>query len=55
VNVLYVVYPGIGAIIGAQVGAYTNKRLSSRSLNLVFAVMIIVASVNMILKNLHYI
>jgi len=50
VNALYAVYLGIGSVIGAQVAAYTSKRLSSRSVNLVFAVMLIVASVNMILK-----
>ncbi|MGQ9538463.1 MAG: sulfite exporter TauE/SafE family protein [Candidatus Bathycorpusculaceae bacterium] len=53
VNTVYAVYLGIGAVVGAQVGAYTSRRLSSRSLSLVFAVMLVVASVNMILKNLH--
>ncbi|MEM2202529.1 MAG: sulfite exporter TauE/SafE family protein [Candidatus Bathyarchaeia archaeon] len=55
VNALYGVYLGVGSVVGAQVGAYTSRRLSSRSLNLLFAVMLLVASVNMILKNLHYI
>jgi uncharacterized membrane protein YfcA len=55
VNALYAVYLGIGAVIGAHVGAYTSRKLSSRSLSLVFAAMLIVASINMILKNLHYI
>ncbi|MBS7615755.1 sulfite exporter TauE/SafE family protein [Candidatus Bathyarchaeota archaeon] len=55
VNVIYAVYLGIGAVIGSQVGAYASKKLSSKSLSLVFATMLIVASVNMILKNLHYI
>lgn len=53
VNTLYAVYLGIGAVVGAQVGAYTSRRLSSGSLSLVFSVMPVVASVNMILKNLH--
>ncbi|MGB9741172.1 MAG: sulfite exporter TauE/SafE family protein [Candidatus Bathyarchaeia archaeon] len=52
---MYAVYLGIGSVIGAQVGAYTSKKLSSRGLSLLFAAMLIVASVNMILKNLHYI
>jgi uncharacterized membrane protein YfcA len=51
----YAVYLGIGAVIGAHVGAYTSKKLSSRSLSLVFAAMLVVASINMILKSLHYI
>ncbi|MEM3788553.1 MAG: sulfite exporter TauE/SafE family protein [Candidatus Bathyarchaeia archaeon] len=55
VNAWYAFYLGIGSVVGAQVGAYTSRRLSSKSLNLVFAVMLIVASVNMILKNLNYI
>jgi uncharacterized membrane protein YfcA len=55
VNALYAVYLGVGSVMGAQVGAYTSRRLSSRGLSFVFAVMLIVASVNMMLKNLHYI
>ncbi|MEM3770598.1 MAG: sulfite exporter TauE/SafE family protein [Candidatus Bathyarchaeia archaeon] len=55
VNALYAVYLGIGSVVGAQVGAYTSRKLSSRSLNLVFAAMLMAASVNMILKNLNYI
>lgn len=55
VNALYAVYLGLGSIIGAQVGAITSRKLSSRSLSFVFATMLVVASVNMILKNLHYI
>jgi hypothetical protein len=47
---LFAVYLGIGSILGAQVGAYTSKKLSSRTLLLVFAAMLIIASVNMLLK-----
>ncbi len=39
-----------GSIFGAQVGAYTSKKLSSRNLTLVFAVILIVAGVNMLIK-----
>ncbi|MEM3579174.1 MAG: sulfite exporter TauE/SafE family protein [Candidatus Bathyarchaeia archaeon] len=53
VNTLYAVYLGLGSVVGAQVGAYTSRKLSSKSLSFVFAAMLIVASVNMILKNLH--
>lgn len=55
VDGLYAIYLGIGAVLGAQVGAYVSRKLSSRNLSLVFAAMLIVASINMILKNLHYI
>jgi uncharacterized membrane protein YfcA len=55
VNPEYALYLGIGSIFGAQVGAYTGKKLSSRNLKLVFAIMLIVASINMILKSLKLI
>jgi hypothetical protein len=48
---LFAVYLGIGSIVGAQVGAYTSKRLSSRKLLFVFAAMLVVASISMILKS----
>lgn len=51
----YAVYLGLGSIFGAQLGAFALKKLSSRNLRLVFAVMLIVASVNMILKSLKLI
>ncbi|MEM4703741.1 MAG: sulfite exporter TauE/SafE family protein [Candidatus Bathyarchaeia archaeon] len=51
VNVETAVLLGVGSIFGAQVGAYSLKKFSSRSLSLVFAGMLIVASVNMILKS----
>lgn len=55
VNPEYALYLGIGSIFGAQVGAYASKKLSSRNLRLVFAVMLIVASINMMLKSLRVI
>jgi uncharacterized membrane protein YfcA len=48
----YAIYLGVGSILGAQVGAYSSRKLSSRNLRLVFAIMLIVASINMILKSL---
>jgi len=39
-----------GTIIGAQVGAYTSKRISGRNLSLIFAIMLTVAGINMIVK-----
>lgn len=55
VNPEYALYLGVGSIFGAQVGAYTGKKLSSRNLQLVFAAMLIIASINMILKSLKMI
>jgi uncharacterized membrane protein YfcA len=39
-----------GSIIGAQVGAYTSKKLSGRNLTLIFGIILLVAGVNMIIK-----
>jgi uncharacterized membrane protein YfcA len=39
-----------GTIFGAQVGAYTSKKMSGRNLGLIFAIMLIIAGINMILK-----
>jgi hypothetical protein len=55
VDPLFAAYIGIGAIVGAQVGAYASKKLSGRKLLLVFAAMLLVASIDMILKSLKII
>ena len=39
-----------GTVIGAQIGAYTSKRISGRNLGLIFGIMLIAAGINMILK-----
>jgi uncharacterized membrane protein YfcA len=39
-----------GTIIGAQVGAYTSKRVSGKNLTIVFAVILLIAGANMIIK-----
>jgi hypothetical protein len=40
----------LGAIFGAQVGAYTSKRISSKNLRRVFGLVLIVSGINMIIK-----
>jgi uncharacterized membrane protein YfcA len=40
----------LGAVFGAQVGAYTSKRISSKNLRRVFGIIVIVSGINMILK-----
>ncbi len=52
VNAIYALYLGIGSVIGAQIGALTSRKLSSRNLNIVFAGMLSLASIIMILKNI---
>jgi len=41
-----------GSIFGAQVGAYTSKKLSGRNLTLIFGIILIIAGVNMLIKYL---
>lgn len=40
----------LGAIFGAQVGAFTSKRISSKNLRRIFGIVVIVSGINMILK-----
>lgn len=42
-----------GTIIGAQVGAFTSKKISSRNLSLIFSIMLMAAGINMILKAMY--
>ena len=39
-----------GTVVGAQVGAYTSKKISNRNLTAIFSIMLIVAGTNMIIK-----
>jgi uncharacterized membrane protein YfcA len=39
-----------GTIFGAQVGAYTSKKISSRNLGLIFGIMLLIAGINMLWK-----
>jgi len=40
----------LGAIFGAQVGAYTSKRISGENLRRVFGIVVIISGINMIIK-----
>jgi uncharacterized membrane protein YfcA len=44
----FAVMMGVGSIIGAQLGAYTSRRISGRSLRIIFAAMLIIAGIKMI-------
>jgi uncharacterized membrane protein YfcA len=40
----------VGSVLGAQVGAYASKRVSGMNLRRIFAVVLIIVSVQMIIK-----
>lgn len=40
----------LGAVFGAQVGAYTSKRISGKNLRRVFGIVVIISGINMIIK-----
>lgn len=46
----YALLLAVGAIVGAQVGAWLCKRISGESLRIIFAVVLIIVSVQMIIK-----
>ena len=46
----YVVFLALGVIFGAQVGTYLSKRASVKNLKRIFGVVLLLISVNMILK-----
>jgi hypothetical protein len=39
-----------GTVIGAQVGAYTSKKISGRNLSIIFGIILAIAGINMVLK-----
>ena len=46
----YVLLLVLGTIFGAQIGAYTSRRISSRNLRRIFGIILILISIRMILK-----
>ena len=50
INFEYALFLGAGSILGAQIGAYVCKNVSGRTLQVIFGLMLIVISVQMILK-----
>jgi hypothetical protein len=48
INFEYAILLAFGTIFGAQVGAYTSKKISSKNLRRIFAVMLIIAGIKMI-------
>lgn len=50
VNFPVALFFAAGTVVGAQVGAYSSGKISKRNLTLIFALILVVAGVNMILK-----
>lgn len=50
IDFFYVVLLGVGALVGAQVGAYLSKKVSANRVQVLFAVALVVVSVQMLLK-----
>jgi uncharacterized membrane protein YfcA len=50
VNFPFALLIALGTVVGAQVGASTSKKMSNRSLTFVFALVLIAAGVNMLIK-----
>jgi uncharacterized membrane protein YfcA len=52
ISLEYVLPLALGTILGAQLGAYTSKRLSAKYLRAIFGAMLLVVGIQMILKYL---
>jgi uncharacterized membrane protein YfcA len=50
INFEYALLIAAGSVLGAQVGAYASKRLSSKNLRRIFAAILIIVSLQMIIK-----
>jgi uncharacterized protein len=50
INFEFALLLAVGSVLGAQVGTYVSKRLSDKSLRRVFALVLLVVSIQMILK-----
>ena len=50
INFEYALLLALGTIFGAQVGAYTSKKISGKSLRRIFGIVLIIVSIQMILK-----
>jgi uncharacterized membrane protein YfcA len=50
VNLEFALLIAVGSVLGAQLGAYTSKKVSGKNLHRIFAVVLIIVSVQMIIK-----
>jgi uncharacterized protein len=53
INFEYALLLGFGAVVGAQLGAFASKRISGRNLQLIFALLLLAVSIQMIIKFAH--
>jgi hypothetical protein len=51
INFPFALLLAAGTIFGAQVGAHTSKKISGRNLSIIFSVVLMLAGINMIIKN----
>jgi uncharacterized membrane protein YfcA len=51
INLEYAFLIAAGSILGAQVGAYTSRRLSGKNLRRIFAIILIIVGLKMLLDN----
>jgi uncharacterized membrane protein YfcA len=47
----YALLIAVGSIFGAQVGAYTSRRVSGKNLRRIFAVLLIIVGLKMLIDN----
>jgi uncharacterized protein len=50
INFEYALLLGVGSIAGAQIGAYSSKRISGKNLRVIFGLLLWLVSVQMLLK-----
>ena len=50
IDFVYAILLGIGALIGTQIGAYLSKRIRAERIQLLFAIALFIASLEMLLK-----
>jgi uncharacterized membrane protein YfcA len=50
INLEFALLIAVGSVLGAQVGAYTSKKVSGRNMRRIFAVLLIIVSVQMLIK-----
>jgi len=50
INFVFAILLGIGALIGTQIGAYVSSRIRAERVQLLFAIALVIASLEMLLK-----
>jgi uncharacterized membrane protein YfcA len=50
INLQYAMLIGLGSVIGAQIGAFTSRKISGKNLRRIFGLLLLLASIQMIIK-----